>query len=280
MNHLSAGRTAQGLLVIVMLAACADKDAGNTSAQTNQTSLTDDSGGDPTGDPSAGSATDTGGTGSQGECDDYLACIGAVSPDKLDAAEMAYGPGSQCWQSGPELMQGCLDACAAGLSALGQVYPDEPKCQGAGGTTTDDPTGGVMTEPTTDPTTISTTDPTTVTGTGDLTTGEPETTDPSTTNDTQTSDTQTSDSTTSDTTTGGDGYGNCGWNAGSGWYGCDGVPGLEDPDGITPIACPGNPKEGDPCQEGGPISGVGCCMPNGDNFYCAGLEIILESCGG
>jgi len=146
------------MLVLVMLAACGDKDAGNTSAQTNQTSQTDDSGGDPTGDPTAGSATDTGGTGSQGECDDYLACIGAVSPDKLGAAEMAYGPGSACWQSGPELMQGCLDACAAGLLALGQAYPDEPKCKGAGsGTTSDDPTGGVMTEPTTEPTTGSST---------------------------------------------------------------------------------------------------------------------------
>jgi len=262
------------MLVIVMLAACADKDSADTGAQTNQTSQTDESGGDPTGDPTAGSATDTGGTGSQGECDDYLACIGAVSPDKLGAAETAYGPGSACWQSGPELMQGCLDACAAGLSALGQAYPDEPKCKGAGsGTTTEEPTGGVMT----DPTTVSTTDPTTVTGTdtGEWTTGSPETTDPSTTNDTQTSDTQTSD-----TTTGGGGYGNCGWDGGNGWYGCEGVAGLEDPDGITPIACPGNPMEGDPCQDGGPIGGVGCCMPNGDNFYCARGAIYLESCGG
>ncbi|WP_272088268.1 hypothetical protein [Nannocystis bainbridge] len=97
------------------------------------------------------SGTDTGGS-SHPPCEQYLACVAVVSPDALPTAESTFGPMGTCWDSSPEVLQGCLDSCASGLSTFGMVYPDEPACGGGGGTT-GEPTGtttesGVSTEPT------------------------------------------------------------------------------------------------------------------------------------
>lgn len=226
-------------------------DQGAASSGDTSASVTDDGG------------TDTSGSGVHGDCDEYLACIGAVLPDQLPQAEMTYGADGVCWENGAEMMKACTDACTAGLQALGLTFPDEPKCGGSPDPTATDPT----VDPTTDPT---------VSGT----TFEDSATSDSTTNasvSTSSASITTDPQTTGDT--GGGDHGNCGWDAANKWYGCTGVPGLEDPDGISPIDCPGDPQVGDACSEDGPISGVGCCLANGDNYYCARGTVQLESCG-
>ena len=139
MNHLREGRTAQ-LMVVLLLACSPGKETGEGPASESDGETTVGTG-----------ATDTGGPGSYGDCDDYLECVGAVAPDMLPAADMAYGPESVCWDTNAQVMEGCLAACTAGLAAFGVAYPDEPKCGGgSGGGTTSEPeptTGGP--EPTT-----------------------------------------------------------------------------------------------------------------------------------
>lgn len=54
-----------------------------------------------------------------------------------------------------------------------------------------------------------------------------------------------------------------GWDGNSGWYAC-GYEGS-DPSGQEPFSCPPGLEEGAPC---GPVTGVGCCDPSGDNWYC------------
>lgn len=77
-------------------------------------------------------------------------------------------------------------------------------------------------------------------------------------------------------TSGGE-FGNCGWDLNSEYYAC-GFQG-EDPSGVFPIACPQNlPQRGDRCD--GQIDGYGCCAPNGDNYYCSQVGIIIDPCGG
>lgn len=131
------------------------------------------------------------------------------------------------------------------------------------GTTTDDTTtdGTATDDTTTDDTTAGTTTPTTT--------------------DTPTSTTSsTTEGTTDDTTTGNSEFGKCGWDPDNKFYAC-GFIGA-DPDAISPIACPDElPAEGDPCDEMGMVTGVGCCLPDGSNYYCsmAGM-IVIEACGG
>lgn len=269
-------------LMALALAACNDKDP--TGPLTTATITASDPSGDPSGNPSGdpsgdptedgtgASASDTGGTGAHGDCDQYVECIGAVSPETLDEAEMAYGPGGTCWQSTPELAQSCIDACAAGLETFALVYPDEPKCGGTpSSTTTGDPTGDPSGDPTSDPSGNPSSDPSITSSDPTFTSDVTFTGDPSGDPSSSVSDTA---STTNET--GGD-YGNCGWYAVGKYYAC-GFQGP-DPDGISPIDCPGAPQEGDACTDDGPINGVGCCMPNGDNYYCARGSIIRESCG-
>jgi hypothetical protein len=148
------------------------------------------------------------------------------------------------------------------------------------GTTTDapttaNPTTGTTTDATTSPTTGTTTDaPTTDAPTTEATTIGTMTTD-GTTGGTTGDDT---DGTTQGTigtdteTTGGGLYGNCGWNV-VGYYACadkGGVPGSEDPLMKDPIECPQDLKEGAACNDMGMggIGSVGCCTPEGVNFFC------------
>jgi hypothetical protein len=141
-------------------------------------------------------------------------------------------------------------------------------------TGTSDPSDGTTTvEPTTDGTTTDT--PTT--DATDATTGGTVTT---------TTDGTTTDATTTDATTGQSGYGQCGWFAEDKYYACaaDGaVASLEDPDGISPIACADGLAEGDKCtEEEGPVKGVGCCTPEGTLYYCdsEGANVVVkQECG-
>ncbi|MFZ6181648.1 hypothetical protein ACOXH8_23130 [Nannocystis pusilla] len=232
--------------------------AGPTSNPSGNPSGGDPSGGDPTGDPTEGgtesaSATETGGPtegttssgGQYGDCPQYILCMVAINPDSASEVEMAYGPEGTCWTT-PELTEECLAACSSALANFGALFPDEPACLGSGSTSTTD-----------------------VSTTGPLTTTEwPGTSEPSTSFDTEPE------------TTGGD-YGNCGWDAANMWYGCGGAG--PDPDGVNPIDCSPDVAEGEPCNRDMPVGGIGCCMPNGDNYYCADeggtTTIVKESCG-
>ncbi|HEY0138630.1 MAG TPA: hypothetical protein VGB85_31315, partial [Nannocystis sp.] len=146
------------------------------------------------------------------------------------------------------------------------------------GTTTDapttaNPTTGTTTDGTTNPTSGTTGDaPTTGVTTGEATTIGTMTSD-GTTGGTTSDDTDGTTQGTLDTeTTGGGLYGNCGWNV-VGYYACvdkGGVAGTEDPLMKDEIACPQNIMEGAACNDMGMggIGSVGCCTPEGVNFFC------------
>lgn len=96
------------------------------------------------------------------------------------------------------------------------------------------------------------------------------TTDAPTTTAATTTAASTTDA-TSGSTGGGSEYGNCGWFVDGGYYACapEGAPGEADPDGTFPIDCPDTlPVEGDKCDENGPVTGQGCCLPDGTNYFC------------
>lgn len=118
--------------LLLLLAAC------GPSKGPLDTESAGSSSGDPTGgsmtSTSATSVTDTG-EADHGVCDEYLACLGAVSPDMLPPAEASYGPSGSCWQGAPELAEVCREACAMGLATFQSLFPDAPACGGSGTTT-------------------------------------------------------------------------------------------------------------------------------------------------
>lgn len=170
--------------------------------------------------------------------------------------------------------------------------------------TTDDTTTSVSESSSSDGTTVATsTDPTTgLTDPSDGTTTNEQTTDATTTTAPTTTDGTTTDAPTTDATTtvatttdgtttdattgqGGD-YGKCGWFAADKYYACESdgaVASLEDPDGISPIACDPTVEEGGKCSEDeGPVKGVGCCTPEGVLYYCdseGAQTIVKQDCG-
>ena len=105
------------------------------------------------------------------------------------------------------------------------------------------------------------------------------TTSPTTT---ASSTTEPATSTSAGSTSGGSNYGMCGWSE-QGYYACapDGVPGEADPMGTFPIDCPDPlPVAGDKCDEMGPVTGQGCCLPDGTNYYCDNNgSVVIEACG-
>lgn len=131
--------------------------------------------------------------------------------------------------------------------------------------------------------------------TGGDTTAEPatESAEAGTTAETPTSEPTSEPITTSTDpsgTTGGALYGNCGWKESDiSYYSCTDeegtVPGLEDPMGMYPIMCPEGLVAGDPCVDDMPVSGVGCCTPEGHLFFCDAdtnpdMPVIFEQdCG-
>ena len=143
------------------------------------------------------------------------------------------------------------------------------------------------------------TNPTTTTVDPTTTTDGTSTTVSMTSTDGTTTDTPTTDGTTVETTTDGTttvateattgmggAYGQCGWFAADKYYACssDGaVASLEDPDGISAIACPDGLEEGGKCsEEEGPVKGVGCCTTEGVLYFCdseGALTIIKQECG-
>lgn len=145
-------------------------------------------------------------------------------------------------------------------------------------------TEGTATDATTDGTSTaddtSTTDGTSTSGTGtDSDTGTSTAAPTATESPTSTSDdTSTTDDTTAGTT-GGSEFGNCGWDPNNTYYVC-GFEGA-DPGNLNPIECPDTlPNAGDPCDEDSPISGVGCCLPDGKNYYCTDQNVIaIDECG-
>ncbi|MCY1011067.1 hypothetical protein OV079_36980 [Nannocystis pusilla] len=150
--------------------------------------------------------------------------------------------------------------------------------------TTDSDTSSVTSNNTTDATT---TDGTTTDGTATVdtegSTASPTTTAPTTTETepTSTTSTATTDDTTAGTTAGttGSGFGKCGWDPNNKYYACGFVG--EEPDGVSPIECPDAlPAEGDDCDESSPITGTGCCLPDGSNYYCTDQgKIAVDACG-
>lgn len=124
---------------------------------------------------------------------------------------------------------------------------------------------------------------TTESSTTSTTEGTSSTTTSPTTTEPTTSESGTTGTTTDGTTGGGGDFGNCGWNAEAKYYACPadgGVPSMSDPDNISPIACPDVlPAEGEKCDEESSVTGVGCCTPQGVNYYCAEGAISIEDCG-
>ncbi|MDC0670577.1 hypothetical protein [Nannocystis radixulma] len=250
-----------GLAAAALLVGCGEnKDPLDTiGGITASAGPTGGSNTNPSGNPSGGDPTDGGTDGStesgaptegtttsggaHGDCDQFLQCVGVVSPDSLAELEPAYGPEGTCWST-PEQTEQCLQACSEGLASFGTLYPDEPACGGSGTSTTSVSTTGPLTS-TTDPWT-STTDPWTSTSVDPETTGTP--------------------------------YGNCGWDGANAFYAC-GFMG-EDPGGTNPIDCPPDVMEGAPCDETTAVNGIGCCTLNGDNYYCSAENtVFLASCG-
>jgi hypothetical protein len=148
------------------------------------------------------------------------------------------------------LMRLTLAVCAGSLLA-GCIIDTSKDDTSSTGTTT--PGGTTVDDPTTGGTTVGTTGGTT----GPTTSSEP--------------------------TTGGE-FSACGWYAEESYYACapDGVPGLEDPMGLAPIACPDElPAMDDPCEDDGPVSNLGCCNPDGTLYYCSSEQkIFIEDCDG
>jgi hypothetical protein len=256
------------LLLVPLLACGPDKDPLDSLTAVTVGPTGSPSGGDPTGnsntsgnstdDPTGGGTSsagtggstggdETGGSGVDPLCQQYLECVNIVDPAAYGEAETNFGPNSSCWQLTPEIAQMCADACAQSLESYGASFPNEPACGGGGSTSTD-------------ATTTTTT-----------------TTDGTTTNTTRTTDDPSE-------TTGGSGYGQCGWNPNQAYYACasgGGIPGEVDPNGVSPIDCPNPPPAaGAMCDENGPVDGIGCCLPNGDNYYCGGNNtVVIENCG-
>lgn len=147
-----------------------------------------------------------------------------------------------------------------------------------GGTDSDSTSNTSSNTSTAGTTTDNTTSGSTSGGTGSATgsSGEPVTTTSPTSSGTSEPATSSSGS-----SGGGSEYGNCGWNAAMKYYGCDGDPGVSDPDGISPIDCPQElPAMGDKCDETTPVNNVGCCLPDGTNYYCdADGMVQLDMCG-
>ncbi|MCY1067795.1 hypothetical protein OV090_23845 [Nannocystis sp. RBIL2] len=146
--------------------------------------------------------------------------------------------------------------------------------------TSDSVTGNTTTDATTtDGTTTESTTDGTATGDTDTTTTNSTTTAPTTTETepTSTTSTATTDDTTASTT--GSGFGKCGWDPNNKYYACDFVG--EEPGGVSPIECPETlPAEGDDCDENSPVTGIGCCLPDGSNYYCTDQgKIAIDACG-
>lgn len=60
-------------------------------------------------------------------CEQYLACVGATTPESLPTYEGAYGLDSACWED-DKSSTSCEDSCYLGLNAYQETYPMEEAC--------------------------------------------------------------------------------------------------------------------------------------------------------
>lgn len=152
-TRVSVGRVRPSLAALLLFACAPDKDplatmsASHSGGPNPSTNPSTDPSGDPSGDPTDGTTGGTGGA-DHGLCDAFLVCVAAAVPDTLPANEANFGPNGACWDGPPEIVEQCLATCAEGLESFGALYPDEPACQPAGGTTGEPPaTTGPTCEP-------------------------------------------------------------------------------------------------------------------------------------
>jgi len=129
------------------------------------------------------------------------------------------------------------------------------------GTTTTGTASDSMTSTATDATTMGTTEDTTTAGTTS-----------------QESTSTTDGTTTEDTTTGAEP--GCGWNddRGAQFYDCSpfGEPGVEDPMGLDPLACPDQKLAvGEPCVD---VKELGCCDADQNLWYCDNGSLVFQMC--
>ena len=121
------------------------------------------------------------------------------------------------------------------------------------------------------------------TGSDDTTTDVP-TTDGTSGNTTSQTTGMTSSTTgeTTGETTGGGLYGKCGWDDANNYYACEVDGGVGSLEGDLPIACDPGLEEGTKCTENGPVTGAGCCTPEGALYYCdsdGAMTVFKQECG-
>ena len=120
------------------------------------------------------------------------------------------------------------------------------------------------------------------TGSDDATTDVP-TTDGTSGNTTSQTTGMTSSTTgeTTGETTGGGLYGKCGWDDANNYYACEVDGGVGSLEGDSPIACAPGLEEGTKCTEDGPVTGAGCCIPEGVLYFCDsnGMTVFKQECG-
>lgn len=63
-------------------------------------------------------------------CEDYLACLEAVSPAEAAEAEDTYGEDGSCWGEDDAAASACDQACEDLYGALAEDHTDEPACGG------------------------------------------------------------------------------------------------------------------------------------------------------
>ena len=125
------------------------------------------------------------------------------------------------------------------------------------------------------------------TGSDDATTDVPTTDVPTTDGTSGNTTSQTTGMTSSTTgettgeTTGGGLYGKCGWDDANNYYACEVDGGVGSLEGDSPIACAPGLEEGTKCTEDGPVTGAGCCTPEGVLYFCDsnGMTVFKQECG-
>ncbi len=112
------------VLTLLGLSILACTGAAEDTAEEEKDPFDNDGGGNDTNndDDESFSQTDN--------CEDYLDCVAAVSPDEYDDAADRYGADGSCWDDAAEEAEACDEACEDLLNALGDDYPDEEACGG------------------------------------------------------------------------------------------------------------------------------------------------------
>lgn len=81
------------------------------------------------GGESGGSAVEEAIAAGREECDRYLECAAATTPETVGALLEGYGPEGTCWQTEEiSAIELCAQACAAGRENAAKVFPDVGEC--------------------------------------------------------------------------------------------------------------------------------------------------------